>query len=161
MVFKVLYPTKGRVLLSGMVSVKFTPAKGLTLIEMLISLGLTALLLSSVTYILLNPLKLTFGRLQSGAEVLRYQEGLRQMQNDLFYGKQINIVASKVQGLAPDGQIFSYEETPKGLKRVLGQSTAYFTLPSDPPQGLIFSWQKPGLLKITDHTQTILLQVRP
>jgi prepilin-type N-terminal cleavage/methylation domain-containing protein len=123
--------------------------KGLTLVELLVSLSLLVLLMSILIFILLNPVESTLKRLNRTAQEIRLQEGLRQMQSDLFYAHQVTIAGSRVQGVLNDGQLFSYEDTPKGLKRILGQSTAYFTLPEDEPLHLSFKWVVPGLLEIS------------
>jgi len=123
--------------------------RGLTLVELLVGLSLLILLMSTLVFILLNPVKQSLWRLGTTAQAIRLQEGLRQMQNDLSFSHQVKIVGSSIQGVLNDGQFFSYEATPKGLKRVLGQSAAYFTLPEDADLNLTFKWAAPGLLEIS------------
>jgi hypothetical protein len=132
---------------------------GLTLVELLLSLFIFLLFISTLTFILFNPLKLTFNRLQTAGTEIRLWEGLRQMQNDLFFAHQVKIAGQSIQGIAPDGQSFSYEQTANGLKRTLGPSTQYFTLPEDRTLPLTFSWQSSGLLKISYRNQFILQKV--
>jgi type II secretory pathway pseudopilin PulG len=132
---------------------------GLTLIELLMAMSVLMLLMTSLSFVLLNPIKQTLSRLQNTAQEIRYTEGLRQMQNDLFYAHQVKIVGGRVQGILNDGKSFSYEETPQGLKRVLGQSSAYFTLPEDRAKNLAFQWAAPGLLQISGQNLKILQKV--
>lgn len=125
----------------------------------MIGLALLMLLTTSLSFVLLNPVKQTLSRLQNTAQEIRYAEGLRQMQSDLYYARQVKIVGARVQGVLTDGKTFSYEETPQGLKRVLGQSTAYFTLPEDQFKNLVFKWAAPGLLEISGQNLKILQKV--
>jgi len=139
----------------------FNRRLGLTLIELMLSASIFLILVSSILFVLLTPLKQTLQRLQMMGTEIRLAEGLRQMQDDLFFAYQVKVLGKKVQGIAPDGQIFTYEETPKGFKRTLGQSTQYFTLPEDQTSNLVFSLQSGGLLKIDYQDRTIFLKVNP
>ena len=127
---------------------KRIPKKGFTFLETLVSLFLMVLILSATATWGMDSLRFYVRQNRKVDAQLRAVHAYERMCSEIMFAKILQLTPSSIQiEIFPDHQKVTWDISQGRIRRLSG-STAYFTLPEDPPQTLQFEQKAANLLQI-------------